>query len=151
MPYKVKYLDRRYKVDRNFGGRNFKEMKTYGKYAIVIVAILCVFGSVDTASAFRCGTRLVCEGDTRAEVIQRCGNPTFVDSWEEELIQRDFGAFRDYDPRTGIYEVSREPFLVKIQIKIDLWTYNLGSTQFTRYLRFENGILQEITTGAKGY
>ena len=151
MPYKVKYLDRRYQVDRNFGGRNFNEMKTYGKYAIVIVAILCVFGSVDAAAAFRCGNRLVSEGDTRAEVIQRCGEPTFVDSWEEELIQRDFGAVRNYALRTGRYEGYREPFLVKVQVKIELWTYNLGSTQFTRYLRFENGILQEIAAGAKGY
>jgi hypothetical protein len=128
-----------------------KEMKTYGKYAIVIVAILCVFRNVGADNAFRCGTQLVGEGDTRAEVIQKCGEPTFVDSWEEELIQRDFGTFRDYDPRTGRYEGSREPFLVKIQVKIELWTYNLGSTQFIRYLRFENGILKEITTGAKGY
>jgi hypothetical protein len=125
-------------------------MKTYGKSAIALLSILCIFGSVGAASAFRCGTQLVSEGDTRAEVIQKCGDPTFVDSWEEELIQRDYGV-RDYDPRTGRYQGSREPFLVKVQVKIDLWTYNLGSTQFTRYLRFENGILKEITTGAKGY
>ena len=126
-------------------------MKTYRKYEIVIIAILCVFGSVDVASALRCGTQLVSEGDTRAEVIQKCGEPTFVDSWEEELVQRDFGAVPDYDPRTGRYGESRQPFLVKVQVKIELWTYNLGPTQFTRYLRFENGILKEITTGAKGY
>jgi hypothetical protein len=132
-------------------GGGGKEMKTYGINAIVIIAILCIFRSVGAENAFRCGTQLVSQGDTRAEVIQKCGEPTFVDSWEEELIQRDFGAVRDYDPRTGRYEGSRAPFLVKIQIKVDLWTYNLGSTQFTRYLRFENGILQDITTGAKGY
>jgi hypothetical protein len=126
-------------------------MNTYGKYAIVIVAILWVFGSIDAAAAFRCGNRLVNEGDTRAEVIHKCGEPTFVDSWEERLIQRDFGAVRNYALRTGRYAWSREPFLVEIQIKIELWTYNLGSTKFTRYLRFENGILQAITMGAKGY
>ncbi len=128
-----------------------KQMKVNGIYAIVFVAVIWVFGNVGTASGFRCGTRLVSEGDTRAEVIQKCGEPTFVDAWEEELIQRDFGAVRNYDSRTGRYEESREPFLVKIQVKIDLWTYNLGPTQFTRYLRFENGILKEISTGAKGY
>ncbi len=128
-----------------------KQMKVNGIYAIVFVALIWVFGNVGTASGFRCGTRLVSEGDTRAEVIQKCGEPTFVDAWEEELIQRDFGAVRNYDSRTGRYEESREPFLVKIQVKIDLWTYNLGPTQFTRYLRFENGILKEISTGAKGY
>jgi hypothetical protein len=132
-------------------GEGGKEMKACGKYAIVIVAIVCVLASVGVVSAFRCGTQLVSEGDTRAEVIQKCGEPTFVDSWEEELVQRDFGAVPDYDPRTGRYGESRQPFLVKVQVKIELWTYNLGPTQFTRYLRFENGILKEITTGAKGY
>jgi hypothetical protein len=132
-------------------GGGGKEMKTFGKYAIIFVAILFVFGRVGAASTFRCGTQLVSEGDTRAEVIHKCGEPTFVDSWEEELIQRDFGVVQEYDPRTGRYEGYRDPFLVKVQVKIELWTYNLGSTQFTRYLRFENGILKEITTGAKGY
>jgi hypothetical protein len=132
-------------------GEGGKEMKACGKYAIVIVAIVCVLASVGAVYAFRCGTQLVGEGDTRAEVIQKCCEPTFVDSWEEELVQRDFGAVPDYDPRTGRYGESRQPFLVKVQVKIELWTYNLGPTQFTRYLRFENGILKEITTGAKGY
>jgi hypothetical protein len=126
-------------------------MKTYGKYLIVIVAILYVSGSASEVSAFRCGTKLVSEGDTRDEVSHKCGEPTSVDSWEEERIQRDFGSVRHYDPRTDRHEWSRDPFLVKVQVKIELWTYNLGSTQFTRYLRFENGILVEITTGGKGY
>jgi hypothetical protein len=126
-------------------------VNTQGKYGIVIVAVLCVFGFVTEASAFRCGTQLVSEGDTRAEVFQKCGEPTYIDSWEEERIQRDFGPVRNYDPRTERYEWSREPFLTKIQVKVELWTYNLGSTQFTRYLRFENGVLKEIKKGDKGY
>ena len=32
-----------------------------------------------------------------------------------------------------------------------IWTDNLGATQFTRYLRLENGILKEMTLGVKGY
>jgi hypothetical protein len=108
-------------------GRRGQEMKTSGIFAIVIVAILCIFGSVGAASAFRCGTQLVSVGDTRAEVIQKCGEPTYVDSWEEELIQRDFGAVRNYDPRTRRYGGSREPFLVKIQVKIELWAYKPGA------------------------
>ena len=128
-------------------------MKIYWKYLIVIVAILCISGSAsaDADSAFRCGTRLVSVGDTRDEVIQKCGEPTFVDSWEEERIQRDFGTVWEHDPRTSRYEWSREPFLVKEQVKFELWTYNLGSTQFRRYLKFKNGFLKEIYTGDRGY
>lgn len=126
-------------------------MKTYGKYLILIVGILCVSGSASADSAFRCGTQLVSLEDTRDEVIQMCGEPTSVESWKEERIQKDFRTYRDYDPRTGRYEWYREPFLVKIQVNIELWTYNLGSTRLIRYLRFENGIIKEITTGGKGY
>jgi hypothetical protein len=126
-------------------------MKTCGKHLIVIVSILCVSGIVSADSAFRCGTQLVSLEDTRDEVLRICGKPTSVDSWEEERMLRDFRTYQDYDPRTGRYEWYREPFVVKIQVNIELWTYNLGSTQFIRYLRLENGIIKEITTGGKGY
>ena len=126
-------------------------MKTYGKYLIVMVAILCGSGIANADSAFRCGTQLVSLEDTRDEVLRMCGQPTSVDSWEEERILRDFRTYRDYDPRTSKDKWYREPFLVKVQVNIELWTYNPGSTQFIRYLRFENGTIKEITTGGKGY
>ena len=126
-------------------------MKTYGKYLIVMAAILCAAGIANADSAFRCGTQLVSLEDTRNEVLRMCGQPTSVDSWEEERILRDFRTYRDYDPSTSKYKWYREPFLVKVQVNIELWTYNLGSTQFIRYLRFENGTIKEITTGGKGY
>ena len=35
--------------------------------------------------------------------------------------------------------IAFNPLLVKEQVKIEEWTYNLGSTRFVRYLRVENG------------
>jgi len=113
--------------------------------------VLMVLGGAGVSFAFRCGTNPVSEGDTKAEVVHDCGEPDYVDSWEEERIARDFRVERKYDPRTRSYQSYREPLLVKEKVKIDVWTYNLGSTRFTRYLTFENGILTEITTGEKGY
>ncbi len=115
------------------------------------MAVLCLSGSAGAETSFRCGTELISAGDTRNKVLQKCGEPTAIDSWEEERIQKDYRTIRDYDPRTSQYEWSREPFLIKITVKIELWTYNPGSTRFIRYLRFENGILKEITTGERGY
>ena len=125
-------------------------MKINRKTLIAIILILCAGGSAGADSGFRCGTKLVGIRDTRDEVIQICGEPTDVDSWEEERIQRDFGTYEDYDPRTGRDERSREPLLVKVHVNIELWTYDLGPTQFKRYVRFENGIVTKITTGGKG-
>jgi len=119
--------------------------------SVVFVTALTILGTVERALAFRCGTSLVNEGDTKAEVDRKCGEPDYVDSWKEERIDRNFRVERQYDPRARSYKFNREPFLVKEEVKIDVWTYNLGPTQFIRYLTFENGILTEITAGDKGF
>ena len=118
---------------------------------IVVFAVFIVHGAAGASGAFWCGTSLVKEGATRADVAARCGEPDYVDSWEEERILRDFSVERPYDPRTPSRRGYREPLLVKEKVRIDVWTYNLGRTRFMRYLTFENGILVEINTGDKGY
>jgi hypothetical protein len=102
------------------------------------------------AHGFRCGGRIVVEGDYAYGVIARCGEPDHVESWQEERIKRDF--YRPLEPqRKRDYELYREPLLVKEYVLIELWTYNLGRQRLTRFLRFENGKLVEITTGDYGY
>lgn len=126
-------------------------MKLYGKYLAVIAAIVCICGSASADSSFRCGNKLVSLKDNREAVTKLCGEPTSVDSWIEERIKRDHRSYQNNDPRTNSGESYREPLVVKIQVKVELWTYNLGSTRLIHNLRFENGIVQEITTGGKGY
>lgn len=129
-----------------------RQMNVYDKLSLVFsLIILTILVTAGTSFAFRCGTSLVNDGDTKVEVVHKCGEPDYVDSWEEERIYRDFHFTREYDRRTRSYRRYREPFLVKENVKIDVWTYNLGTTRFIRYLTFENGILTEITTGEKGY
>jgi hypothetical protein len=126
-------------------------MKTNALKALSLITALIVFGLPDPSFAFRCGTELASEGDTKFEVSHKCGEPDYIESWEEDRIQRDFGLRREYDTRTGRHNWYREPFLVKEKVRIEEWTYNLGPTQFIRYLRFENGILTKISTGDKGF
>lgn len=126
-------------------------MKTNRLYALNLITVLIAFGLADPAFAFRCGTQLVDEGDTKYEVLHKCGEPNHIESWEEERIQRDFGVRREYDSRAGRYNWYRAPFLVKEKVRIEEWTYNPGPTEFIRYLRFENGILTNVSTGDKGF
>ena len=126
-------------------------MKIHRLCAFSLVTAFVLLGSVNVSFAFRCGTELVNEGDTKFEVSHKCGEPDYVESWEEERVQKDFGLRRDYDSHNRRYNWYREPFLVKEQVRIEEWTYNLGPTQFIRYLRFENGILTRISTGDKGF
>jgi hypothetical protein len=116
-----------------------------------LITAFMVLGLPGPSFAFRCGTRLVSEGDSKYEVLHKCGDPDYVESWEEERIQKDYGLRREYDTENRRYTWNREPFLVKEKVRIEEWTYNLGPTEFMRYLRFENGILTKISTGDKGF
>ena len=89
--------------------------------------------------AFRCGTHLVDRGDHYGEVLKRCGKPTFEEKWvENRFIHVRPHPLLPYQLTTG-------------GVVIQLWTYNRGSKQFMRQLRFENGILKKIETLDYGY
>ncbi|MGE5842624.1 MAG: DUF2845 domain-containing protein [Deltaproteobacteria bacterium] len=126
-------------------------MKIYRLYALGVISLFLLFGLNSLAFAFRCGTQLVGEGDSRYEVQHKCGEPDHIEYWEEERIQRDFGLRREYDKRSGQQYWTRTPLFVKEKVRVEEWTYNPGPTEFIRYLRFENGILTDISTGDKGF
>jgi hypothetical protein len=104
-----------------------------------------------TASAgIRCGTSVVTEGDTAIEVLYSCGDPQFVESWEEERIKRDFYPYSSsYDNLYWNRNAYRQPFLVKEHVVIERWTYFFGSNRLIHYLLFENGVLTEISLGPR--
>jgi hypothetical protein len=124
-------------------------MRTIIVCCAVLTAFLGVALRSGPAFAFRCGERLVSVGDTRDEVKDKCGEPSSVEAWQEERIKRDF--YRPgIDEAPGDYEGYRVPLLVKEQVRIEEWQYNLGPRRLTRYLRFENGRLIKMTTGDYG-
>ncbi len=91
------------------------------------------------ASAFRCTGGLITEGDHKTDVIRKCGQPTFKESWQEERV-------RGYiHRRTGAYEAIREI------ITVEKWTYNMGTHRFVRHLILEKGEVVDIETGEYGY
>jgi hypothetical protein len=89
--------------------------------------------------AFRCGTHLVDKGDHYGEVLEKCGKPTFEEKWVE-------ARYIHVRPHPLLL-----PELTAGSVLIQLWTYNRGSSQFMRQLRFENGILRRIETLDYGY
>jgi hypothetical protein len=117
---------------------------------LFLIFLMCamLLLQVDTASAFRCGTRLVDIGDTRYEVLSRCGPPTWQDMWQEERIERIFTT-----PAVNFNKPleSRRPIAVVVYVPVEEWTYNLGPSQFVRILRFENNRLISVETGGYGY
>lgn len=120
-------------------------MKKIMLLGLLVMAVLAAAGDAD---AFRCGSKLVKVGDSKGDILRRCGAPTWRDSWQEERIERVFGAPYSLGGKSW---VTRVPVAAVVTVTLEEWTYNLGSSQFMRILRFENNKLVNIETGDYGY
>ena len=117
---------------------------------IILLSFVCLFSTVTAESeGFRCGAWVISQGDTKYEVLAKCGEPDFVEFWEKVRIRRDHGGGRYQEYDYGRYY--EEPLYSKEYIEVEEWTYNFGPRKFIRYLRFENGKLRRIITGDYGY
>ena len=98
--------------------------------------------SAIAGSDFRCSGRIIEVRQTRDYVRQKCGPPNNIEERTENLAR----AFNHSYPENheGYNYIINEN-------KIEVWTYNLGPTQFVRYLTFRNGALIDIRTGGYGY
>ncbi len=106
-------------------------------------ALLIVLGFLATspAFAFRCGTKIVSEGDTRGEVAAKCGEP------DDVITQRS--VFR----RPVIWTQGRPYYIGEdfIEIPVEAWVYNLGPNKLMQRVRFEGGGVVEIESLGYGY
>ncbi len=106
-----------------------------------IAAILLALGSgAAAADSFRCGTRLVTDGDTAAKVHALCGPPAAIE--RREVFRRPLRWFNGRP-----YYTSIEP----VPVPVEFWVYNLGPHKLMRRLRFEDGLLVDIETLTHGY
>jgi hypothetical protein len=108
--------------------------------AIILVGILI---SASPVWGLRCHSRLVTTGDSKFEVVAKCGEPTWIETWHESAFTRQAVLLSKLGPLAdfGLTEI----------IEVEEWTYNFGPHRLIYYLRFENGRLQEIKTGWYGY
>lgn len=97
-----------------------------GLFGCMAIAALLFFIDA-TAFAFRCGDQIVSEGDSKAEVIMKCGEPEARDARTEEIIEKN--------------DIGRKH---RTRVFIDVWTYNPGPNAFIRVLTFTNGKLTDI-------
>jgi hypothetical protein len=97
---------------------------------------------VNAAASFRCGGRIIDVGQSRDFVFHKCGQPTNI----EERTERFGTNFIQRYPE----DHERYNYIIN-KNQIEVWTYNLGPTQFVRYLTFKNGKLIDIKTGDYGY
>jgi hypothetical protein len=109
---------------------------------LILAALACSVlpGFAAAEDAMRCGSRLVHTGDGKDKVRALCGEPTDV------AFAGVVRGIRPYDP----YEYSYYgPSWMDLPVEI--WTYNLGSSKLLRKLRFVGDELVDIRTDGYGY
>jgi len=104
------------------------------------LVLVLALAAAAPAHAFRCGTKLVTEGDTRSQVAAKCGEPTEV---ERRSVLRE--------PITWIGGRAYRGGLGLTEIPIEFWIYNLGPSKLMRRIRFEDGVVVEVETLGYGY
>jgi hypothetical protein len=112
-------------------------MKKRMKKILLLFGFLSVAGTAE--AAFRCGSWLITKGDHETEVLQKCGEPQYM---EERIGYR---GDRLRHPR-GSLEIEQFE-----QVIIHEWIYNFGPRRLQQRLLFENGILKEINDLEHGY
>lgn len=86
------------------------------------------------AHAFRCSGGLISAGDSKLLLLKKCGEPSWIDRWAEQIVE-----FPNTDFEHRITRVNER------------WGYNPGPTRFMRILVFRNGDLVSIRTGERGF
>ncbi len=105
-----------------------------------LLAALALTAMPAGADSFRCGVRLVTDGDTTAKVMALCGEPDAVE--RREVWRRPVTWYRGRPYYTTFDEVP---------IPVEFWTYNLGPRKLMRRLKFEDGLLVDVETLSHGY
>ncbi len=106
------------------------------QHGVALVATVLLLASLP-AHAFRCGTRIITEGDQAEKLLRYCGEPASVQTRHaQRTFVADFGRILP-----GYVE----------DVLIEEWTYNLGPNQLMRLVRLENGVVAEIRQLGYGY
>jgi hypothetical protein len=86
------------------------------------------------AETIDCMGGIVSVGDSRVDLVTKCGEPDWKDSHDEVISER-------LDSNTKR----------KLIITVDEWTYNFGPSQLIRIVTMRNGRIADIRTKGYGY
>lgn len=110
---------------------------------LTLVALVSISSAIPCfADALRCNTKLPLVGDTKSEIIDKCGEPAMTDNYCQPIAtttQAQGVQIGDNNVQNNIAIAACE--------NIDIWTYNPGTGKFKAHLYFARGQLQSIRYG----
>jgi hypothetical protein len=84
-----------------------------------------------------CETSMIHVGDSKIDLLARCGEPMLVDVRPDVPLA--------YDVYRGVL-----PGGAAI-VDLEVWTYDFGPQQLVRFVYFQDGVVRRIDTGSHGY
>jgi len=109
------------------------------------------------ATQFRCGNDLVFLGDSVADVMLSCGEPSYRHvtgaKGKARTVKRknSKGSEGDSSDESLSRKKKRVASKTEYEEKVaETWYYNRGSNDFVYSLRFEGGVLTKIVQGNRG-
>lgn len=108
--------------------------------AVICTAVLGSASSSSFADSLRCKTKLAQVGDTKADVLSKCGDPVMTDNFCEPVPVAVQGV------QNGDNNVQYNTAIATC-VNVDIWTYNPGKGKFMAHLYFSQGELQSIRYG----
>jgi hypothetical protein len=83
-----------------------------------------------------CGTKVISEGISSAEVLARCGEPWQVD---RSAVLR------------GLTTNETSPSATLLEVHVEVWLYNFGPDKLMQRIRFEDGTVVRIESLGYGF
>ena len=103
---------------------------------LAIWAILAIGPPARAEGGFRCGSKIVRNGETQDDVATKCGDPDDVRTWTETKTESIW--------ENG-HKIERS-----VPIEYAEWKYDFGRDRLLRYLTFVQGRLTNVRTGQYG-
>ena len=112
----------------------------------LVILLIVIFPT--SADSMRCGNKLIVSGDTKAEVLIRCGEPMLKEVLRSESTGRQFRSGSDI--QTG-QSTDRSEFrrYTETTEMVEQWTYNQGWGKFLRLVIFRGGRVDTIEDGPR--
>jgi hypothetical protein len=127
-------------------GNSYASTVRYLKILVLAAVIVGTLGATRARAedSMRCGSKLITISDGKDKVRALCGEPSSISF--QGVIRRapryeygyGFNRYDYYGP--GV-----------IDMPVEVWTYNLGSSKLLRKLRFVGDELDDIRTDGYGY
>lgn len=106
---------------------------------LLLAAALILLAPRAGADSLRCDGGLVAVGDSKLDLLGKCGQPALREAVAEERASLQVDA-------AGT-AVSGQ----RAAVTVERWTYNFGPRRFVQHVRLEGGLVTAVEQGGYGY